>query len=210
MTKRGLMLIISGPSGVGKTTIARRVESELGGEFSVSLTSRPPAGTDQSGVDYVFVDAAEFERRRDAGEMLEWAEVFGNYYGTPKQPALDALAAGRLYILEIDVAGAIQIREQMPEAYAIFILPPSEPVLLERLRGRQREDEQVIQRRFAQAKVEIDRANECQAYDEFVVNDDLDTAVAQVIQFVNNEWARRHRGLLSKAADAAKRALRHE
>ena len=204
------MVIISGPSGVGKTTIARRVESDLGGEFSVSVTSRPPAAGDRPGVDYVFVDAAEFVQRRDAGEMLEWAEVFGNYYGTPKQPALDALVAGRLYILEIDVAGAIQIREQMPEAYAIFIMPPSEPVLLERLRGRQREGEEVIQRRFAQAKVEIDRANECQAYDEFVVNDDLDTAVEQVKRLVTDERSRRNKGLLSKAADAAKRALRHD
>ena len=190
MTKSGLLVIISGPSGAGKTTIARRVESELGGVLSVSMTSRPPAHGDQPGIDYIFVDADEFKRRRDADEMLEWAEVFGNYYGTPRQPALDAMAAGDLYILEIDVAGAIQVKDKMPEAFSVFILPPSEEELLARLRGRQREDEDVIQRRFAQAQLEIAHARKCKVYDHFIVNDDLDTAIDKVIQLVTTERER--------------------
>jgi guanylate kinase len=191
MKQRGLILIISGPSGVGKTTIAHRVERELGGLFSVSITTRPQTEADRAGVDYIFVDAAEFARRLDADELLEHAEVFGYHYGTPRQPALDALEAGKLFIVEIDVAGGIQVKAMMPAAYALFIEPPSEATLLERLRRRRREEEDVIQRRFAMAKGEISRARECGAYDQFVVNDELDTAVDEVIQLVGAEWARR-------------------
>jgi len=207
MSKQGMMLIISGPSGVGKTTIARRVESDLEGQFSVSITSRAKAGTDRPGIDYIFVDEAEFERRRDAGEMLEWAKVFGNYYGTLEKPATEAIKEGKLYILEIDVTGAIQVKQHAPEAYALFVLPPNEKALLDRLRGRQREDEQVIQSRFAQAMVEIDRAKECEVYDRFVVNDDLEVAIDAVIELVSAEWERRRKGLLSRAASAIKRTL---
>src|SRR5690606_25898816 len=104
------------------------------------------------GVDYHFVSADEFIHRRDAGELLEWADVFGNYYGTPRRPVEDALAKGRLMILEIDVQGAIQIKRNLPQAFAVFILPPSEEVLLDRLRKRKREDESIIQKRFAKAR----------------------------------------------------------
>ena len=191
MPRRGLMLIISGPSGVGKTTIAHRVEDALGGAFSVSITTRPQTDADRPGVDYTFMDVAQFQRCRDAGQLLEYAEVFGHYYGTPRQPALDAVNAGKLFIVEIDVAGGIQVKQKMPEAYAIFILPPSEQTLLERLRRRRREAEDVIQRRFAKAKDEISRAQSCGAYDDFVTNDDLDTAVDEVVKLVSAEWDRR-------------------
>ena len=191
MPQRGLLFVISGPSGVGKTTIAHRVEAELGGVFSVSITTRPQTDADRPGVDYTFMDRAEFERYRETDDLLEYAEVFGHYYGTPRQPALDALAAGKLFIVEIDVAGGIQVKQKMPEAYAIFILPPSEQTLLERLRRRRREAEDVIQRRFAKAKDEISRAQSCGAYDDFVTNDDLDTAVDEVVKLVSAEWDRR-------------------
>ncbi|MEX2215490.1 MAG: guanylate kinase [Phycisphaeraceae bacterium] len=190
----GLLLIISGPSGVGKTTITHEVERQLGGEFSVSMTTRAQAPGDQPDVDYHFVTMEEFIAARDRGELLEWAEVYADLcYGTPRQPVDDALAAGRLMILEIDVDGAIQIKEKMPEAFAVFVLPPNEQTLLDRLRSRKREDEATIQKRFAKAKREIVKAWECGAYDEFIVNRDLNKAVAEAVGLVNLEVGRRSR-----------------
>jgi guanylate kinase len=191
MQQQGMMLIISGPSGVGKTTITHHVEQQLGAVFSVSLTTRDKTANDTEGVDYCFVTRRQFEQRRDAGELLEWAEVFGNLYGTPRKPVDDALAAGKLFIMEIDVEGAVQIKRKMPDAFALFVLPPSEQTLLDRLRKRQREDESIIQRRFAKAKAEIDRAKDCGIYDTFIVNDHLDTAVAEAVRVVREEWDRR-------------------
>jgi guanylate kinase len=191
--RNGLLLIISGPSGVGKTTITRHVENELDGVFSVSMTTRPPGPDDIEGVDYFFVSRPQFEAHRDAGELLEWAEVFGNCYGTPRGPVEENLAAGRLVILEIDVQGASQVKGNMPESYAVFVLPPSEEALLQRLRSRQREDEATIQKRFAKAKDEIARARTCGIYDQFVVNDDLESAVARTVTLVRKELQRRSR-----------------
>jgi len=189
--QHGMLLIISGPSGVGKTTITHQVKLALNALFSVSMTTRPKAPEDREGVDYFFVDAPRFERSRDAGELLEWAQVFGNYYGTPKKPVEDALADGRLMILEIDVEGAVQVKQRMPDAYALFVLPPSEEVLLDRLRKRKRDEEAVIQRRFSKAKDEIARAKSCGVYDVFIVNDLLDDAVAKAVSLVRSEMERR-------------------
>ncbi len=187
----GLLLIISGPSGVGKTTITHRVRQRLGAVFSVSLTTRPMTGEDTDGIDYHFVDEARFKVQRDAGYLLEWAKVFGNYYGTPRRPVEDNLAQGKLVILEIDVEGAIQIKKNMPESFALFVEPPNEEALLHRLRRRQREDEQTIRGRFARAKHEITRARECGVYDAFIVNDDLDHAIDQAVQAIADELAQR-------------------
>ncbi len=184
MPNPGLLLIISGPSGVGKTTITHEVEKTLGGEFSVSMTTRPQTVADRPGVDYHFVTRQQFEAAREAGQLLEWAEVFGNYYGTPRGPVDAALTQGRLMILEIDVQGAIKVKEQLPQAYAMFVLPPSLSVLLERLRGRKREDESVIQRRFAKARQEIQLAWDSGIYDDFIVNRDLGKAVAEAVALV--------------------------
>ncbi len=181
---QGLLVIISGPSGVGKTTIAHEVERRLDGLFSVSMTTRPKTPADTEGKDYYFVDRARFEHARDHNQLLEWAEVFDNYYGTPRQPVEQALADGKLIILEIDVEGATQIKQHMPYAYGVFMLPPSEDELLQRLRDRKRDDEAVIQRRFAKAKREIDRAKSSGAYNDFVVNDDLDKAITQTIELI--------------------------
>lgn len=189
----GLLLIISGPSGVGKTTITHRVRVRLNAVFSVSMTTRPITAEDTDGVDYHFVDEAQFKRHRDAGNLLEWAKVFGNYYGTPRRPVEENLDNGRLMILEIDVEGAIQIKKNMPECFSLFIEPPSEDALLQRLRRRQREDEQTIRGRFARAKHEIDRARECGVYDAFIVNDELDVAVDQAVQAVADELERRRK-----------------
>lgn len=190
-TSKGMLLIISGPSGVGKTTITHHVEKQLHAVFSVSVTTRPKRPGDREGVDYYFVDLPRFQQMRDTGQLLEWAKVFDHYYGTPRQPVEAALAAGKLIILEIDVQGAIQIKAQLPEAFAVFVLPPDEPTLLQRLRGRKREDESVIQERFARASEEIARAKTCGVYNAFVVNDDLATATAQTVELVRRELAAR-------------------
>ncbi|MEX2672922.1 MAG: guanylate kinase [Phycisphaeraceae bacterium] len=186
-----MLLIISGPSGVGKTTITRAVEHQLEAVFSVSNTTRPKTEGDVEGVDYHFITRDAFDRQREAGDLLEWAEVFGNCYGTPRQPVERNLAKGRVVLLEIDVQGAVQVKQNMPEAFALFVLPPSEDVLLERLRSRQREDEATIQRRFAKARHEVRTARESGVYDVFLINDDLEKAVAEAVQVIRDELARR-------------------
>lgn len=186
--KRGMLLVISGPAGVGKTTITRYVQEQTGAAYSVSVTTRPKTGADVEGVDYHFVTREQFERQKEQGQFLESAEVFGNLYGTPRGPVEHALATGQLVILEIDVQGAIQVKRNMPEAFGVFILPPSEDELLDRLRGRAREDEQTIQRRFAKATAEIKLARESGVYSHFVVNDDLDTAKQRVLELVRDAW----------------------
>ncbi len=187
----GLLLVISGPSGVGKTTITRSVERELGGVFSVSMTTRPKTAADTEGKDYYFVDLQRFDKAREAGELLEWAQVFGHCYGTPRQQVQQSLAAGKLVLLEIDVEGAVQVKKCMPQSYAIFVLPPSEESLLQRLRGRKREDEEMIQHRFHKAKQEIVRARHSGVYNTFIVNDDLETAVHEAVERVRTELASR-------------------
>ncbi len=178
---KGLLLVISGPSGVGKTTITRQVVDRLGAVFSVSATTRAPTAADTPGVDYHFVDDAEFDRMVAAGELLEYARVFGKYsYGTPRRPVEAALAQGRVVILEIDVQGAIQIRRNLPEALLVFILPPDDATLLERLRKRGRESEEEIARRFAEAKREIALAQGSGAYDLFLVNVQVEESVEKV------------------------------
>lgn len=190
-TSSGLLLIISGPSGVGKTTIARRIESQLGGVFSVSMTTRPKTAADAEAKDYYFVDESRFTLAREGGELLEWARVFGHWYGTPRMPVARSLVAGKLMILEIDVEGARQVKANMPDAYAVFVLPPSEQDLLVRLRCRKRDDEQAIQRRFKEAKDEIARAKASGIYDSFLVNDDLESVIGQAVDQVNQRWAKR-------------------
>jgi guanylate kinase len=188
----GLLLMISGPSGAGKTTITHEVERALGGVFSVSITTRPKTPKDKEGVDYHFVSQDEFERTRDAGELLEWAEVYpGCCYGTPRKPVEEALVAGKLVILEIDVHGALQVKQAMPDAFGLFIEPPSEQVLLQRLRDRKREDEAAILKRFAKAKDEIALAHTSGIYSKFIVNDDLDAAVREAIDTVRHELDKR-------------------
>lgn len=181
----GLLLVISGPSGVGKTTITHAVVKAFEDSvFSVSVTTRPKTDADTEGVDYRFVNNAEFERMVDAGELLEHAQVFDKRYGTPRDTVARAMADGKMLILEIDVRGALQVKEKMPDMFGLFVLPPSEEMLLERLRARGREGEDVIQRRFSEAKREISEAKNCAVYDQFIVNDDLDKAVEEAVGVV--------------------------
>ena len=183
-TERGLLLIVSGPSGAGKTTIARQAEQALCAVFSVSMTTRPRMSKDQEGVDYLFVDEPTFDACRERGDLLEWAKVFDHSYGTPRQPVEAGLAAGRVVILEIDVKGAIQVKQNMPEALAVFVEPPREEELLVRLRGRGRDTEEVIQRRFQAARDEIRDAHMCGVYEAFIVNENLEVSVTELLQLV--------------------------
>lgn len=189
---RGLLLIISGPSGVGKTTITRAVEAAIpGAVFSVSATTRPRTPADREGRDYHFVTPDQFERMEAAGDFLETAEVFGRRYGTPRRWVEEQLHDGRVVILEIDVVGAEKVKAQAPDAFGLFILPPDEATLLARLRARKREPEDIIQRRFAEAKREIAQARAGGAYERFVVNDDLPRATREATEIVRTELQRR-------------------
>ncbi len=184
----GLLLVISGPSGVGKTTITRALERNLGGTFSVSVTTRPRAEGEVEGRDYYFLSDIEFQQRADDGAFLEHAKVYGEYrYGTPREPVERLVAEGKLVILDIDVQGARQVKQTMPEAFTLFILPPSEEELLRRLRERRREDEASIQRRFDEAKREIAFAEGSGVYDAHIVNEDLDRAIDDASCLINHQ-----------------------
>lgn len=185
-----MLVIVSGPSGAGKTTIARAIERTVPDTvFSISATTRPMTAADTDGVDYHFMTAHDFLQRVEAGDFLEHAEYAGNYYGTLRKPVERAMANGQIMLLEIDIQGAMQVKERMPEALAIFILPPSEDALIQRLRDRKREDESVIQKRFEIARREIALARTCGAYDHFVTNDRLERAIEESAAII--EWARR-------------------
>jgi guanylate kinase len=182
---RGLLLVISGPSGVGKTSIVRDVLARFGGDFSVSATTRKPGPGEVDGRDYLFIDERAFQRMVDSDLFLEHAQVFGrNWYGTPREPVERAIAGGRIVALDIDVQGAEQVRARHPDAFCIFVLPPSEDELLRRLRARGREDEDAIRRRFAESTREIARATAGTTYDAFVTNDDLARATEDVCRLI--------------------------
>ncbi len=192
---KGMVLIISGPSGVGKTTITHAVRQAFGDHapdprdrrgavFSVSATTRAPTPQERDGVDYSFVTNEAFDKLVAENAFLEWAGVFGKRYGTLRAWVEQQLAAGRLVILEIDVQGAVNVKKAIPDAVALFVLPPSEDELLARLRARKREPEEAIQRRFAEAKREIAAARSCGVYNTFIVNDRLDRATGEAIGWV--------------------------
>lgn len=191
----GLLVVISGPSGVGKTTITRGVERAIpGAVFSVSVTTRPKTPADRDGIDYSFVRSEQFEAMQTRGELLESATVFGRRYGTPRRWVEDQLGAGRVVLLEIDVEGGKQVRRAMPGVYAVFILPPSEEELLTRLRERKREPEDAIQRRFAEARREIAEARACGCYDAFLINADLPRAISEAVELITKARARTRSG----------------
>src|SRR5450432_1229722 len=140
----GLLIVLCGPSGVGKSTISRQLEQQLNVWYTVSATTRPKQPEDDAGKTYDHIDRKEFFRRLDSDQFLEYAQVYGDYYGTPKHPAMDHLADGKDVLLEIDVQGALQVRFQCPDSLLIFILPPDEPTLLTRLTDRGRDSAEDI------------------------------------------------------------------
>ena len=185
------LILVSGPSGVGKKTVLQRVisESRLPLMLCVTATTRKPRPGEMDGEDYHFVSLAEFESKRLAGEFLEWFEVFGTgtWYGTPRKPVAEGLAAGRWVVLEIDVKGANKVKEEYPEALTFFIAPKHIDVLAERLRARGTESEEAIQRRLATAMEELKRASE---FEHQIINHDLDTAVADFIAILQTYESR--------------------
>ena len=179
----GLLVFISGPSGVGKSTTCNRLVVELPAEFGVSATTRAEKAQDKFGKKYEFVDEPTFRRKLEAGEFLEYALVYGFWYGTLRKAVEEALAGGKTVVLEIDVQGAIQVHKLFPHnSLGVFILPPSEETLLQRLRDRKRDDEATILRRFTEAKQEIRSAQSSGIYDVMVVNPDngLDDVIEEV------------------------------
>ncbi len=173
----GKLVVISGPSGAGKGTIVDRLIDDENIELSVSCTTRKPRDHEKDGVNYFFKREEEFVDMIVSHAFLEYADVFGCKYGTPKTKVLDKLKAGKNVILEIDVKGAMQVKENYPDAMLIFILPPSEQELLRRLRGRNTETEEQIRIRFNTAKEEMDYADK---YDYKIINDNLETAVKEI------------------------------
>jgi len=194
MKRRGVMLILSSPSGAGKSTLAEGLlkgETEL--SMSVSVTTRQPREGERHGVDYYFVDKDEFLRMQKAGELLEWAEVFGNFYGTPHEPVERALASGQDILFDVDWQGAAQLLKNCTDDLCrVFILPPSAEALEQRLKGRGKDKPEVVAHRMAQASREISHWNE---YDHVIINDDLELALSQLRAILSAERTRRERNL---------------
>jgi guanylate kinase len=185
----GLLIVISGPAAVGKSTISGLLADRMNISYIVSATTRPKLPGDERGKKYDHVTPAEFFDRLDRDEFLEYAQVHGHYYGTPKHPALDDLNQGRDVLLEIDVQGALQVRYQYPGALLIFILPPDEPTLLQRLQDRGRDSAEDIDKRFRAAKREIHMAKGSRAFDYMVINDQLDQAVEEIGKIIKHKRA---------------------
>ncbi|HZU26685.1 MAG TPA: guanylate kinase [Bryobacteraceae bacterium] len=183
------VFIVSAPSGSGKSTLVGRLLKELEGlSFSVSYTTRPIRGHEKPGHDYFYISREEFAKRLENKEFLEHAVVFGNYYGTHRRFLDEAVGSGRDLVLDIDVQGAAQLKERLPEAVTVFILPPSRQVLEERLRARSEDAEEVIRRRLRGAAGEI---RNYRLYDYVVVNDDVEESVERLKCIVRAERARR-------------------
>lgn len=187
----GFLVIVSGPSGVGKSSLVNAALPRLDADLSISMTTRPQRPGDVDGKHYHFVSRDEFRRLLDEDAFLEWAEVYGNFYGTRRAFVETHLRDGRLVVLEIDVEGAKQVKAKLPDAFAVFIVAPDEAALLERLRGRKQDDEATIQKRFAQAKDEIARAHACEVYGRFIVNDAFDRAADELVSLIEHERSRR-------------------
>ena len=171
-TRLGNIIVLSAPSGSGKTTVVQRVLDSIDEiEFSISYTTRPRRSAEQDGVDYHFITAESFENKVEKGDFLEWAKVHGNFYGTGRAEAEAICAQGRDVMLDVDVQGADQVRRAKHDAVSVFMLPPSFQVLEQRLRGRRSDDPEHIEVRLAAARKEIDR---CREYDYVIVNEDID------------------------------------
>ena len=191
MKSNGLMLVFTGCSGVGKGTIVKELlKRNPNNELSVSVTTREPREGEVHGREYYFSSKSEFKELAANGGFLEYAEFCGNFYGTPKEPVLSAMENGRTVILEIEVQGGVQVINNFPDCVSVFVVPPSLEELERRLRGRGTEKEDVILERLAKAGEELKGVN---LYDYRIVNDDLETAIAEVTDIIKTE--REKRGL---------------
>lgn len=193
MSNRGNVVVLAGPSAVGKSTVVSRLrESVPDLFFSVSMTTRAPRPGEVDGVDYLYVSEEEFTRHIEAGDMLEWAEIHGGLQrsGTPAGPVLDAIAAGRPVLVEVDLEGARNVKKQLPFAQTVFLMPPSWEVLVERLTGRGTETPEVIERRLLTAREELDSRDE---FDHVVVNDTVDNAVSAISALLVGSLPKGHR-----------------
>ncbi len=194
-----ILFIISAPSGSGKSTLVNELRQVVPGlEFSISYTTRPPRGSERNGHEYFFISRPEFEKMLVQGEFLEFAEVFGNYYGTARRFLRDAEANNKDLLLDIDVQGAKQIKEKIPGAVSVFVLPPSREELEKRLRRRSHaegaENEEIIQRRLHTATKEIENYP---AYDYILVNDRLEQSIDELKAIVLSERLKRSSGTVS-------------
>ena len=194
LNHRGLLIVLSGPSGVGKGTVRKALFEMPEQEFvySVSMTTRPPRPGEVDGVDYYFVSKEEFERQIAAGNLLEYAEFVGNYYGTPKDKVEEQLNNGKEVILEIEVNGALQVRDQCKDAVFVFLVPPTRKALYERLKSRGTECEERILARIEKANKEFKLAYQ---YDYIVVNDEIYNAADRIMAIIRAEHAKTFRSI---------------
>ncbi len=194
LNNRGLLVVISGPSGVGKGTV-RKALFEMPKHnltYSISMTTRKMRPGEVDGKDYYFVSKEEFEGKIKDGKFLEYAEFVGNYYGTPLDKVNEQLDAGNEVVLEIEVEGAQQVKQKMPDCVMIFIVPPGKQALYDRLKGRGTESEEVIQERIAKANREFAKAN---LYDYIVVNDEVNNAADRIMAIIRAEHAKTSRSI---------------
>ncbi len=194
LNQKGLLVVISGPSGVGKGTVRKalfdRADHRL--EYSVSMTTRKPREGEVDGVDYYYVSKEQFQENIENGNMLEWAEFVDNYYGTPINKVNEQLYNGREVVLEIEIEGAMQVKKAFPDAVFIFIVPPSIEALESRIRGRATEAEEIIQERLSKASREFGLAHK---YDYIVVNDSVENAADKIIAIIRAEHAKTERSI---------------
>ncbi|MBK9129281.1 MAG: guanylate kinase [Phycisphaerales bacterium] len=187
----GTLVVISGPSGAGKTSICNELLRRIpNSRWSVSVTTRPPRGTEVDGQSYRFISPEEFRRLEAEGALLESAEYLGNWYGTPRAPVEEAIRAGETIVLEIDVQGGAQIARKMPESVRVFVLPPTMDTLRARLAGRHTESAALQEKRLAEADGEIAFARTSGAYDFFVTNDILEDSVNEILDILRRRHAR--------------------
>ena len=196
LNDRGLLVVISGPSGVGKGTVRKALFNlpKHNLVYSVSMTTRDMREGEVDGVDYYFVSKEEFEKRRKEGKFLETAEFVGNYYGTPLDKVNDQLDAGNEVVLEIEVECAIQVKRKVPDCVMIFIVPPGKQALYDRLKRRGTENEEVIAERIAKANREFKLAH---LYDYIVVNDEVNNAADRIMAIIRAEHAKTERSIHS-------------
>lgn len=192
LNERGLLVVLSGPSGVGKGTVRKALFQMPHHDlvYSVSMTTRPPREGEVDGVDYYFVDKETFLQRIKDNKFLEWAEFVGNYYGTPKDKVDEQLDKGKEVVLEIEVEGALQVRKQMKDAVFIFLVPPGKKALYERLKNRGTEPIEMIDKRMKKAESEFLLAHK---YDYIVVNDEVNNAADRIMAIIRAEHAKTER-----------------